>query len=79
MVENNEPDIIDYQFYLNRSETKYMVHELTQIQRAHLLTLLGLHPKQYFEIFNISKLIRLNVYGNPSEELQNILTSHQIQ
>jgi len=56
-----------------------MVHELTQIQRAHLLTLLGLHPKQYFEIFNISKLIRLNVYGNPSEELQNILTSHQIQ
>ena len=27
MVENNEPDTINYQFYLNRSETKCMVHE----------------------------------------------------
>ena len=51
-----------------------------QIQkRMRLLTLLGLHPKQYFEIFNISKLIRLNVYGNPSGELQKILTSFDSQ
>ena len=27
MVENNEPETINYQFYLNRSETKCMVHE----------------------------------------------------
>ena len=27
MVENNEPDTINYQFYLNRCETKCMVHE----------------------------------------------------
>ena len=27
MVENNEPDTINYQFYLNKSETKCMVHE----------------------------------------------------
>ncbi len=27
MVENNEPDTINYQFYLNRSETTCLVHE----------------------------------------------------
>jgi quinol monooxygenase YgiN len=27
VVEDNEPDTINYQFYLNRSETKCIVHE----------------------------------------------------
>ena len=26
-VESNEPDTIEYQFYINRSETKCIVHE----------------------------------------------------
>jgi hypothetical protein len=52
----------------------------TQIQRVYLLTLLALHPKQYFQkIFNIAKLNRLDVYGNPSEELQKVLTNFDSQ
>ena len=53
MVENNEPDTINYQFYLNRSETKCMVHETYTNSKIHLLTLLALHPKQYFQRFSI--------------------------
>ena len=54
MVENNEPDTINYQFYLNRSETKCMVHETyTNSENVHLLTLLAVHPKQYFQRFSI--------------------------
>ena len=53
MVENNEPDTINYQFYLNRSETKCMVHETYTNSEVHLLTLLAVHPKQYFQRFSI--------------------------
>ncbi len=53
MVENNEPETINYQFYLNRSETKCMAHETYTNSEIHLLTLLGLHPKQYFQRFSI--------------------------
>ena len=47
MVENNEPDTINYQFYLNRCERKCIIHEHIQILKC-LLTLLALHQKQYF-------------------------------
>ena len=80
IVANNEPDTINYQFYLNRSETKCMVHETytnsEEYNCSHywdcIKTIL---PK----IFNISKLIRLDFYGNPSEELQNVITSFNSQ
>ena len=56
IVENNEPDTINYQFYLNRSETKCMVHETyTNSEECNLLTLLALHLKQYFQRFSISQ------------------------
>jgi len=55
MVENKEPDTINYQFYLNRGETKCMVHEHTKILRVYLLTLLVLHRKQYFQRFSITQ------------------------
>ena len=56
MVENNESDTINYQFYLNRCETKCMVHETyTNSERVYLLTLLALHRKQYFQRFSISQ------------------------
>ena len=55
MVENNEPDTINYQFYLNRSETKCMVHETYTNSESALFTLLGLHRKRYFQRFSISQ------------------------
>jgi quinol monooxygenase YgiN len=80
MVENNEPDTINYQFYLNRSETKCMVHETYTNSESTLAHVIGGASKTILpKIFNISKLIRLDVYGNPSEELQKVLTSFDSQ
>ena len=79
IVENNEPDTINYQFYLNRSETKCMVHETYTNSRvtAHII---GVASKTILpKIFNIAKINRLDVYGNPSEELQKVLTSFDSQ
>ena len=45
--EDSEPGTINYQFYLNRSETNCIVHETYANSEAALLTLAGLHRKQY--------------------------------
>jgi quinol monooxygenase YgiN len=80
MVENNEPDTINYQFYLNRSETKCMVHETYKNSESVLGHITGVASKTILpKIFNISKLNRLDVYGKPSEELQKVLTSFDSQ
>jgi quinol monooxygenase YgiN len=80
MVENNEPDTINYHFYLNRSETKCMVHETYSNSEVVLAHITGVASKTILpKIFNIAKLNRLDVYGNPSEELQKVLTSFNSQ
>ena len=80
MVENNEPDTINYQFYLNRTETKCMVHETYTNSESVLAHITGIASKTILpKIFNIAKLNRLDVYGNPSEELQKVLTSFDSQ
>src|SRR5215203_1939144 len=80
IVKNNEPDTINYQFYLNRSETKCMVHETYTNSESTLAHITGIASKTILpKIFNISKLIRLDVYGNLSEELQNVITSFDSQ
>jgi hypothetical protein len=80
MVEDNKPNTINYQFYLNRSERKCMVHETYTNSDSVLAHITGVASKTILpKIFNISKLNRLDVYGNPSEELQNILTSFDSQ
>ena len=80
MVENNEPDTINYQFYLNRSETKCMVHETYTNSKSVLAHIIGVASKTILpKIFNIAKINRLDVYGNPSEELQKVLTSFDSQ
>jgi quinol monooxygenase YgiN len=80
MVENSEPDTINYQFYLNRTKTKCMVHETYTNSESVLTHITGVASKTILpKIFNISKLIRLDVYGNPSEELQKVLTSFDSQ
>ncbi len=76
MVENSEPNTINYQFYLNRSERKCMVHETYTNSDSVLAHITSVASKTILpKIFNISKLNRLDVYGNPSEELQKVLAS----
>lgn len=80
IVENNEPDTINYQFYLNRSETKCMVHETYTNSESVLAHITGVASKTTLpKIFNIARINRLDVYGNPSEELQKILTRFDSQ
>ncbi len=80
MVENNEPGTLCYQFYLNRSETKCMVHETYTNSDSTLIHVHGIASKTILsKIFNISKLNRLDVYGNPSEELQKVIAGFNSQ
>jgi quinol monooxygenase YgiN len=75
-VEANEPDTIDYEFYLNRAETKCIVHETYTNSEAVLAHNVGLASQTILpKIFSVSRISRFDVYGNPSEELQKVLTS----
>jgi quinol monooxygenase YgiN len=77
VVEVNEPDTIGYQFYLNREdETKCIVHETYTNSEAVLAHNAGVASQTILpKIFNVSRISRFEVYGNPSEELQKLLTS----
>jgi quinol monooxygenase YgiN len=80
VVEANEPDTINYQFYLNRDETKCIVWETyanSEAVFAHINSIASqtILPK----IHSVSNISRLDVYGNPSEELQKVLTSFSPQ
>ena len=80
MVEKNEPETINYQFYINRSETKCIVHETYTNSESVLAHVTGVASKTILpKIFNIAKLNRLDVYGNPSEDLQKVLTGFNSQ
>src|SRR5215469_15010865 len=71
VVEANEPDTVEYQFYVNGSETKCIVHETYRNSEAAITHNNGVASQKILpRIFNISKITRFDVYGNPSEELQ---------
>jgi quinol monooxygenase YgiN len=75
-VAANEPNTIGYQFYFNRDGTKCIVYETyanSEAVFAHIASVASqtILPK----IFNVSRLSRFEVYGNPSKELQKILTT----
>jgi quinol monooxygenase YgiN len=77
VVEANEPDTINYQFYLNRDdETKCIVYETYSNSEAVFAHMNGIASQTILpKISNISRISRFEVYGNPSEELQKVLTS----
>ena len=57
-----------------------MVHETYTNSESVLAHITGVASKTIFpKIFNIAKINRLDVYGNPSEELQKVLTSFDSQ
>ena len=80
-VEANEPDTIDYHFYLNRDdETKCIVHETYANSEAVLAHNTGVASQTILpKIFSVSRISRFDVYGNPSEELRKVLTSFSPQ
>jgi len=74
MVEANEPDTINYQFYLNKDETKCIVHETYANSEAALAHNNSVASQTILpKIFDVAKVTRFDVYGNPSEELQKLL------
>lgn len=73
-VEVNEPDTLEYQFYLNHEGTICMAHETYRNSEATLSHNNSNASKTILpRIFNISKLNRFDVYCYPNEELRNIL------
>jgi quinol monooxygenase YgiN len=80
VVETNEPDTLEYQFYLNGDGTKCMVHETYVDSKAVLSHNDSTASKTILpRIFNIAKLNTLDVYGNPSNELKKLLASFNSQ
>src|SRR5215204_4790201 len=76
VVEANEPDTINYQFYLNRAETKCIVNETYANSEAVFAHITGVASQTILpKVFSVCRISRLDVYGNPSEELQKVLTS----
>ncbi len=76
MVEANEPDTINYQFYLNKDETKCIVLETYVNSEAAFAHNDGVASRTILpKIFSLAKISRFDVYGDPSEELQKLLTS----
>ena len=75
-VEANEPDTINYQFYLNKAETECIVWETYASSEAVFAHINGVASQTILpKIHSVSKISRLDVYGNPSEELQKVLRS----
>ena len=72
----NEPYTINYEFYLNSDETRCIVHETYANSEAILAHNAGVALQTILpKIFSVSRISRFDVYGNPSEELQKVLTS----
>jgi quinol monooxygenase YgiN len=79
-VEANEPGTLHYQFYLNKDETKCIVNEIYANSEATLAHINGVASQTILpKIHNVSRVSRLEVYGNPSEELQKVLADVVLQ
>ncbi len=71
----NEPNTIRYQFYLNKGETSCVVNETYANSEAALAHTKGVALQEILpKILRVAKMTRIDVYGNPSEELQKVLT-----
>lgn len=76
LVQINEPNTLQYHFYLSDDNTRCIVYEKYVDSKATIEHNNGMASKTILpQIFKISKLNRLEVYGKPSKELQKILTN----
>ncbi len=79
-LEANEPDTLEYKFYLNRNKTNCIAHETYRNSEAAIAHNNGVASKTILpRIFDISKITRFDVYGSPSEELEKVLASFGIK
>ena len=68
VVEANEPYTINYEFYLDKSETKCIVHETYANSEAVLAHINGIASQTILpKIFSVSRISKFDVHGNPSE------------
>ena len=75
-VQTTEPNTLQYRFYLNEDNTRCVVYEKYADSKATLEHNEGIASKTILpQIFKISKLNRLEVYGKPNKELQKLLPS----
>jgi quinol monooxygenase YgiN len=76
VVEANEPYTINYEFYLDKSETKCIVHETYANSEAVLAHINGIASQTILpKIFSVSRISRFDVHGKPNKELQKALAS----
>lgn len=79
-VEADEPDTIEYRFYINGSGTNCIVHETYANSEAAIAHNDGVASQTILpRIFDISKITRFDVYGNPRKELRKLLTNIGVQ
>ena len=79
-VEADEPDTMEYRFYINGSGTNCIVHETYANSEAAIAHNDGVASQTILpRIFDISKITRFDVYGNPSKELQKVLSNIGVQ
>jgi quinol monooxygenase YgiN len=75
-VKTNEPDTLQYQFYLNEDNSRCVVYEKYIDSKATLAHNNGIASQTILpQIFKISRLNRLQVYGKPNKELKKLLTT----
>ncbi|WP_458747306.1 putative quinol monooxygenase [Candidatus Nitrosocosmicus sp. T] len=80
VVEAKEPHTLEYQFYFNDDETKCVVHETYTNSEAALAHNDGIASKTILpKILEISQINRFEVYGNPCEKLQKVLSRFNTQ
>jgi quinol monooxygenase YgiN len=79
-VESNEPHTLEYQFYFDDDETKCVVHETYADSEAALIHNDGIASKTILpKIFEIAQINKFEVYGDPSEKLQSVLSTFNTQ
>jgi|SRR5215467_16149812 len=66
----NEPNTIRYQFCLNKDETSCVVNETYANSEAALAHTKGVALQAILpKILRVAKMTRIDMYGNPSEDL----------
>ena len=72
----SEPGTLSYRFYFDTDEAKCVVHEIYANSEAVFVHNNSIASQTILpKIFSISRLVKFEVYGNPSMKLQKALTS----
>jgi quinol monooxygenase YgiN len=69
-VEANEPDTIEYRFYIDGRGTKCIAHETYRNSEAAIAHNNGVSSQKLPRIFNISTITRFDVYGQTTIGVQ---------